>query len=190
MQKVIAKIRLNPGHGGFFDPITRIHLTHGEPEADVLAGMNTTALKAAVKNRRISLISGSLGEYTPPFKLIRNANGKIAIVANQPKEEQPAQKLSPKKEVKPKAEPVKETTPDLPTATVPAEEPKPVETVVEPPKEVIPDPVIIEEPKIVEEPAADISSVAEEDIVDDENPFEDISSDQPEGSSKKKKKKK
>ena len=82
VKKVIAKIRLNPGQGGYFDPITRIHLTYGSPEGEVYAGMNTEGLKAAVRNKRISLVSGSLGEFVPPFKLVKQSNGKVALVVN------------------------------------------------------------------------------------------------------------
>ena len=85
MRKVIAKIKLNPGQGGYFDPITRIHLTHADPEKEIYAGMNTEGLKNAIRNKRISLISGSLGDFTPPFKLVKQANGKIALVMNNQK---------------------------------------------------------------------------------------------------------
>lgn len=85
MKKVIARVKLNPGQGGYFDPITRIHLTHGDPERDVYAGMNTEGLKQAVRNKRITLVSGSLGEFVPPFKLVRQADGKVVLVANNQK---------------------------------------------------------------------------------------------------------
>lgn len=84
VKKVIAKVKLNPGQGGYFDPITRIHLTYGNPEGEVYAGMNTEGLKAAVRNKRISLVTGSLGESVPPFKLVKQKNGKVALVMNNP----------------------------------------------------------------------------------------------------------
>lgn len=91
MRKVIAKVKLNPGQGGYFDPITRIHLTHADPEKEIYAGMNTEGLKTAIRNRRISLISGSLGDFTPPFKLVKQADGKVVLVMNnQKKVVQPA----------------------------------------------------------------------------------------------------
>ena len=77
MKQEIARIKLNPGQGGYFDPITRIHLTHGDPIKVVYAGMNTTGLKAAVRSKRISIISGSLGDFSPPFKLIKGKDGKV-----------------------------------------------------------------------------------------------------------------
>ena len=94
MRKVIARVKLNPGQGGYFDPITRIHLTHGDPERDVYAGMNTEGLKAAVRNKRISLVSGSLGEFIPPFKLVKQANGKVVLIANNQKKNKQRTKKS------------------------------------------------------------------------------------------------
>lgn len=77
VKQEIARIKLNPGQGGYFDPITRIHLTHGDPIKIVYAGMNTTGLKAAVRSKRISIISGSLGDFSPPFRLIKGKDGKV-----------------------------------------------------------------------------------------------------------------
>ena len=101
MKKVIAKIKLNPGQGGYFDPITRIHLTYGSPEREVYAGMNTEGLKAAVRNKRISLVSGSLGEFVPPFKLVKQANGKVALVVNKPNKVAQKESVEKKEIVKP-----------------------------------------------------------------------------------------
>lgn len=81
-RQVIAKVKLNPGKGGYFDPITRIHLTHGDSEKPVFAGMNTTNLRKAVHDKRIKITSGSLGEFTPPFKLMKNADGKVVLAPN------------------------------------------------------------------------------------------------------------
>ena len=77
VKQEIARIKLNPGQGGYFDPITRIHLTHGDPIRTVYAGMNTTGLKAAVRSKRISIISGSLGDFSPPFRLVKGKDGKV-----------------------------------------------------------------------------------------------------------------
>ena len=82
MRKVIARVKLNPGQGGYFDPISRIHLTHGDPEKDIYSDMNVSGIKAAVRNKRISLVSGSLGDISPAFKLIRRPDGKVALIAN------------------------------------------------------------------------------------------------------------
>lgn len=95
--KVIAQVKLNPGKGGYFDPISRIHLTHGNPFADVYAGTNTTGLKQAVYNKRISLISGSLGVIEPPFKLVKGKDGRMVLVPNKPNKVEEV-KEQPKKE--------------------------------------------------------------------------------------------
>lgn len=58
--KVLGKIRLAPGEVGFYDELTRIHLTIANPERHVLAGMNTTNIKRAVRSGRLLLASGSL----------------------------------------------------------------------------------------------------------------------------------
>lgn len=79
-RQVIAKIKLSPGQGGFYDPVSRIHLTYGAPVAEVYAGTNTEGLKKALRNRTISLLTGSLGEHKQPFKLVRRENGKVVLV--------------------------------------------------------------------------------------------------------------
>ena len=102
--KIIAKIKLNPGNGGYFDPISRIHLTHGNPFADVLAGTNTTGLKKAVWNRRISLVSGSLGPIEPPFKLVKDASGRMVLVPNNTENKKQEVKIEKQKKEEPKVE--------------------------------------------------------------------------------------
>lgn len=57
---VIGIVRLAPGQVGYFDDLTRIHLTIASPEKPVISGMNTNNLKRAVKSGRILLSSGSL----------------------------------------------------------------------------------------------------------------------------------
>lgn len=79
-RQIIAKVKLTPGQGGFFDPVSRVHLTHGSPVADIYAGTNTEGLKKALRNRTISLVSGSLGEQKSPFKLVRKEDGKVVLV--------------------------------------------------------------------------------------------------------------
>ena len=144
--KIIAKIKLNPGNGGYFDPISRIHLTHGNPFADVLAGTNTTGLKKAVWNRRISLISGSLGPIEPPFKLVKDASGRMVLVPNntENKKQEEVKVEKPKKEEL-KVEEVKE------------------EIVEEVKEEKVEEPVVEEtKEEIVEETAEEIVEEAEE----------------------------
>lgn len=126
--KIIAQIKLNPGRGGYFDPISRIHLTHGNPFADVYAGTNTTGLKQAVYNKRISLISGSLGVIEPPFKLVKGKDGRMVLVPNKPnkieeikeqpkKEEAKVETSAPAEEVKVEEPVVEEIAPEVEEAT-------------------------------------------------------------------------
>lgn len=150
--KVIAQVKLNPGKGGYFDPISRIHLTHGNPFADVYAGTNTTGLKQAVYNKRISLISGSLGVIEPPFKLVKGKDGRMVLVPNKPN------KVEEVKE-QPKKEEAKVET------SAPVEEVKVEEPVVE---EIVPK---VEETaeEIKEEIIEEVSEEAEE-VKEDEEP--------------------
>lgn len=58
--QVIATVRLAPGQVGFYDDLTRIHLTIQNPEKHVLSGHNTSNIKIAVGSKRLLLVSGSL----------------------------------------------------------------------------------------------------------------------------------
>ncbi|MGG2085382.1 hypothetical protein [Lysinibacillus pakistanensis] len=60
MSQVIGKVGLSKGRVGYFDELTRIHLTISKPEASVLAGMNTANLKRAIRTGILRLVSGSL----------------------------------------------------------------------------------------------------------------------------------
>lgn len=151
--KIIAKIKLNPGKGGYFDPISRIHLTHGNPFADVYAGTNTTGLKQAVYNKRISLLSGSLGVIEPPFKLVKGKDGRMVLVPNKSGEKVEAKQAKEVKIEQPKVEEPK------------VEEVKVEEVVEEVKEEVITEPVVEETPAeepVVEETAEEVEEVSEE----------------------------
>lgn len=153
--KIIAQIKLNPGKGGYFDPISRIHLTHGNPFADVYAGMNTTGLKQAVYNKRISLISGSLGVIEPPFKLVKGKDGRMVLVPNKGNEKVEVQKA---KEVK------------FENAEQPkTEEPKVEEVKEEVVEETVPEVVEETVEEVKEEIVEEISEEAEE-VKEDEEP--------------------
>lgn len=56
----IAIIKLARGEVGFFDDLTRIHLTLSRPSADVYDYMNTAKLRRAVSGKVIDLVAGSL----------------------------------------------------------------------------------------------------------------------------------
>ena len=150
MRKVIARVKLNPGQGGYFDPISRIHLTHGDPEKDIYSDMNVSGIKAAVRNKRISLISGSLGDISPAFKLIRRPDGKVALIANNqekvvetsvPKTIEPKKSenvLKVREEYKKPVEPVKvETAQEATKVNVAPELPA-----VDPPEDILQTPII------------------------------------------------
>lgn len=182
MKQVIARIKLNPGQGGFFDPVTRIHLTHGDPVKDVYAGMNTEGLKAAVRSKRISLISGSLGNNVAPFKFVRRQDGKIVIMPNK------VQDTSKQEETAaPKAKTKTVNVPKKPKSALKIQSSLPAEPVEKPVTEappVIPEvpeiPVIPAEPVISEVPVVPETVAAPEEpepsvtIVQDNNNVTEI----------------
>ena len=120
MNKVIATIRLNSGQGNFYDELTRIHLTVGNPQADLIAGMNLSNIRNAVRSGRLIIVAGKLEDPKKPFRLVRKSDG-LHIVANGKVSEDavvPAKKEAPV-EQHPKAS--EETTPE-PAAVEPATE--------------------------------------------------------------------
>ena len=74
MSKYLGTIRLNSGQGGWFDELTRIHLTLGNPQADVFAGQNLSNVRKGVHAGRLSLIKGTLGPDDSPYKVVRVGN--------------------------------------------------------------------------------------------------------------------
>lgn len=62
MRAPIAKIRINAGNPGWYDPLTNIHLTITRPEALVYEGSNTTNIKRAVSFGLVHITEGSLNE--------------------------------------------------------------------------------------------------------------------------------
>lgn len=76
-REIIAVIQLQPGQGGYYDDLSRIHLTIGNPRANVYAGTNCTQLRRSLKAGRLKLVTGSLGSEVPPFKLIRKGTSYI-----------------------------------------------------------------------------------------------------------------
>lgn len=108
MSKVIATIRLAPGRVGFFDPLSRIHLTLGRPEAQVFSGTNCASLRRNVKAGVIRLVEGTLGEEVPPFKVVE-VNGKYKLASNIAAEMAP---VYAKEETVMKAEENKQDTED------------------------------------------------------------------------------
>ena len=60
MRAPIAKIRINAGNPGWYDPLTNIHLTITRPEAFVYEGSNTTNIKRSISHGLVHIIEGSL----------------------------------------------------------------------------------------------------------------------------------
>ena len=73
-KEVIAVVRLAPGQAGYYDDMSRIHLTVGAPEAKIFAGTNCSQLRRSVQAGRLRLVSGSFGPEVAPFKLVRDGN--------------------------------------------------------------------------------------------------------------------
>lgn len=78
---ILARIKLAPGRVGFYDPLSRIHLTLGRPFANVVSGTNCANLRRNVKTGVLSLIDGTLGGDIPPFKIVQDEKG-TRLVSN------------------------------------------------------------------------------------------------------------
>ena len=65
MNDIIATIKLALGEVGFYDPLSGIHLSIGNPVAYIRAGVNTSQLQASVRSGRLILVEGSLGNPPP-----------------------------------------------------------------------------------------------------------------------------
>ena len=83
-KEIIATVRLQPGEVGYYDELSRIHLTVGNPQANIYAGMNCSQLRRSVQSGRLRLVSGSFGPEVPPFKLIRKGD-KFHLAVNDAK---------------------------------------------------------------------------------------------------------
>lgn len=88
MREPIAKIALCPGQVGYYDEYSRIHLTLGKPEAVVYSGTNCAQIRRSIKAGTIRLVSGTLGEQVPPFKIVKTKTG-AKLVSNVVKEHAP-----------------------------------------------------------------------------------------------------
>lgn len=60
MSEVIAIIKLAPGEVGYYDELSKIHLTISRPKANVYDYMNTSRLLRSVKSKTLILVAGSL----------------------------------------------------------------------------------------------------------------------------------
>jgi hypothetical protein len=126
-KEIIAVIRLSTGEVGYYDELSRIHLTIGNPQKEVVAGTNCTQLRRSVKSGRLRLLSGSLGEEK---KLDFGKKGNK--FAGAPVEVAPTVTLTPVVETAPIVE---EVTPVVEEVEAPIIEEAPVveEVVIEAP---------------------------------------------------------
>lgn len=123
--EVIATVRLAQGRVGFYDELSRIHLSLGAPTAHVYSGTNCARLRRAVKSGIIRLVNGSLGNDVPPFKVVE-VNGKYKLASNKAEEMKPVVKedivaSETKAEETAVEEKVYESTEEIATIETPAE---------------------------------------------------------------------
>lgn len=142
MAERIATIKLNSGQGGFYDELTNIHLTVGNPIAHLFAGQNLTNIRKGISVGHLILTEGTLGPDPRPYRLVRVGDHleielKPEVFAKKPAQKQIEVEL--KEEVK--APEVKET-PAEDVKEAPAEKVEdkaPVEEVKEAPAEEVKD---------------------------------------------------
>lgn len=116
MSQVIGRVRLSKGRVGYFDELTRIHLTISKPEASVIAGMNTANLKRAVRGGVLRLVAGSL--ELEQNKVVKDIHAKEetkaapeAVVETVVVEEAPVEAAKEEPKGEPAAEEAKEEVP-------------------------------------------------------------------------------
>lgn len=107
-KNVIAVVRLQPGEAGYYDELSRIHLTIGHPEARIYAGTNCEQLRRSVQSGRLRLVSGSFGEPVQPFKFVRKGNYLVLAHNTEAVKEESVKETEETKKV---AEAVKEEVP-------------------------------------------------------------------------------
>ena len=122
-RKIIAEIRLAPGQVGYYDELSRIHLTLAEPQRPVYAGTNCTRLRRSVKNGCLQLVSGTFGPEPSPFKLVKKNNTFYVVSKSKKEFNKEINKVSEKEmasvipeakvaEVIPEAKAIEEITPE------------------------------------------------------------------------------
>lgn len=134
MSNVIGRVRLSKGRVGYFDELTRIHLTISRPEAPVYAGMNTANLKRAVRGGVLRLVAGSL--ELEQAKVVKDVHTTEATKAATEKVEEVVTPVAPAKEevqaeAKKEAEAKETKTEEAKAEEVKAEEVKAEEVVEE-----------------------------------------------------------
>lgn len=131
--EAIAKVKLSPGEVGFFDELTRIHLTIANPEAVVYKDMNTENIKVSVASGRLILTGGTLTPEDEVKKAPAKAPAKkVTVKKEEPKEEvkeepKEEEKKAPAKKAPAKTTAAKKTTTATKTAAKKTEEAKETE---------------------------------------------------------------
>lgn len=123
MRAPIAKIRINAGNPGWYDPLTNIHLTITRPEAYVYEGSNTTNIKRSVSHGLVHILEGSLKEEkaTREVKTKKEAVKEVREVA--PQVEEKTEEVVTEK-VEETVEVTEETTEEVAKEEVVEEKPK------------------------------------------------------------------
>lgn len=78
---IMAVIQLMPGQVGYYDELSRIHLTMGSPRANVYKGTNVSQIRRSVQSGRLRVVNGSLGAEKAPFKVVMK-DGKYMLAHN------------------------------------------------------------------------------------------------------------
>ena len=119
MRAPIAKIRINAGNPGWYDPLTNIHLTITRPEAFVYEGSNTTNIKRSISHGLVHIIEGSLEDE----KVNREVQAVKEVREVAPQVEEKTEEVVTEK-VEETVEVTEETTEEVAKEEVVEEKPK------------------------------------------------------------------
>lgn len=151
MAQAIGIVKLAPGEVGFYDEISRIHLTISRPQAEVYDYMNTAKLVRAVRNKVLVLVAGSLNaaRVMNEEPVVKTRNISAPVVEEKVEIAEPQVAMFAEEIVEPKVEslieiPVVEEMTEVP-ATQEIVEEATIEEVVE--NEIQEEVVEIEQPK-------------------------------------------
>ncbi len=76
MANVIARVKLAPGEAGFFDREANVYLNWEHPVADVVKGVPLKKLRRAVKDKKIVVVAGTLGQSKTFKQILMEAKSK------------------------------------------------------------------------------------------------------------------
>lgn len=127
----IGIVRLGRGEVGYYDPLSKVHLTLHNPTANIYSYMNTSRLRRAVVNRTIELVAGTLASPLNSFAVIPEKQEdptRFAINFGNAKDVQKVE-VVPEPETKGIIE--EEAKKEIPVVEEVKEEPKAEEPVVE-----------------------------------------------------------